>query len=418
MIKVKNKKVTILGAAKSGMATAELVLKLKGFPKISEAGPAEKLDHQWLKRKRIPAEWGGHTRAFIEDSDLLVLSPGVRIDAEPVKWAQNKKIPVIGEIELAAAFCSAPIIAVTGSNGKTTVVTLIAEILKKAGKSVCLCGNIGTPFSKYVLNLKKKDFVVLEVSSFQMESIVDFRPHVAVLLNFSQNHLDRHKDLQEYFEAKKRIFMNQKKTDYAVLNYQIPMIRDLKGKLKAEVVYFNSPEIMEKTTVRNPNHLAAMAVGKVLGVSEETAKKVFARFKGVEHRLEWVRSIRGVDFFNDSKATTAEAGRWALENFTRPVIMICGGRDKNIDFSVLRDLARRKVKKMLVIGEAREKIRKSFSDVVPLEECDSLESAVRRGRDLANEGDCVVLTPMCTSFDMFANFEERGKTFKELVKKL
>jgi len=416
-----NKKVTILGARRSGVAVANLVSRLKGRPKISDSGPADlsKKDlEKLISPKNVVMEWGGHTKSFVEDSDLVVLSPGVRIDAQPVCWARAKKIPVMGEIELAWRFCPKPVIALTGSNGKTTVVTLIARILQEAGKKVSLCGNVGIPFCEEVLNLQDKDLVVLEISSFQLESIIDFRPHVAVILNFSQNHLDRHKDLNEYFEAKRRIFLNQRPGDYAVLNYEEPYLRNLGPRLKAKVLYFNSPEVLAQTPLCNPNQLAAIRVAKIFGVNPDVVAKVFAEFTGVEHRLEWVRTLEGVHFINDSKATTAEAGRWAMESFDQPIIMICGGRDKNIDFSLLRELAGKKVKKMLVIGEARDKLKKAFSDVVTVEECRTLGDAVSRARKSASAGDRVVLSPMCASFDMFLNFEERGRVFKKIVQEL
>lgn len=416
-----NKKVTILGAKRSGVAVANLVLRLNGIPKISDNAPwdtSKKDLEKLISPQNVFAEWGGHTREFIEDSDLVVLSPGIRIDAPPVVWARAKKIPVMGEIELAWRFCSKPVIAITGSNGKTTVVTLIAKILEEAGRKVSLCGNVGIPFCNEVLNLEDKDLVVLEVSSFQLESIIDFRPHVAVILNFSQNHLDRHKDLPEYFEAKKRIFLNQHPGDYAVLNYSEPLLKNLARELKAKVLYFNSPKVLKETPLRNPNQLAAMMIAKILGVSSSIVSKVFTEFKGVEHRLEWVRTLDGIEFINDSKATTAEAGRWAMESFEGPIFMICGGRDKNIDFFPLREIVRKKVKKMMVIGEARDKIKKAFSDVVPIEECPTLEEAVVRARKSASVGDRVVLSPMCASFDMFSNFEERGRVFKKIVQEL
>lgn len=415
---LKNKKVTVLGLGRSGTALVELIASLKGIPRISEKASydsVKKTLEGCLLKDKIETEFGNHSREFIDKSDLVVLSPGVRIDALPVRWAREKNIPVIGEIELAWSFCDKPVIAVTGSNGKTTVSTLIKEFLVAAGKKVCLCGNIGSPFSKHVLKLKDKDFVVLEISSFQLESIVQFRPHVAVFINFSQNHLDRHKDLQEYLDAKKRIFVNQTKDDYAVLNYQDPTVRGLAPELKAKVIYFNSPQVLERVSIPNPNYLAASAAAGVLGVSQEICRKAFEGFKGVEHRLERVRTIEGVDFINDSKSTTIESGRWALESIQRPVILICGGRDKNLDFSVLKGLVGKKVKLMITIGEAREKIRQAFKGTVPIEESDSFKGAVLLARQKAVRGDCVVLSPMCASYDMFSNFEERGKVFKEIV---
>ncbi|HLD69641.1 MAG TPA: UDP-N-acetylmuramoyl-L-alanine--D-glutamate ligase [Candidatus Omnitrophota bacterium] len=421
MMDLTNKKVTILGARRSGVAVANLVSRLNGIPKISDSGSkdaSQKDLEKLIFPQNVLMEWGGHTKSFVEDSDLVVLSPGVRIDAQPVLWARAKKIPVMGEIELAWRFCSKPVVAVTGSNGKTTVVTLITRILQEAGQKVSLCGNVGIPFCEEVLNLQDKDLVVMEASSFQLESIIDFRPHVAVILNFSQNHLDRHKDLDEYFDAKKRIFLNQRPDDYAVLNYEDHRLRNLAPQLKAKVLYFNSPDALEETSLRNPNQLAAIRVAKIFKLRPDVVAKVFAEFTGVEHRLEWVRTLDGVHFINDSKATTAEAGRWAMESFEEPIIMICGGRDKNIDFSLLRELAGKKVKKMLVIGEARDKLKKAFSDVVTVEECRTLEEAVLRARKSASIGDRVVLSPMCASFDMFLNFEERGRIFKKIVKEL
>ena len=418
-LNLKNKKVTVLGAARSGAAVAQLVMRQGGRAKISESQPLSAVSPKissLLRDRQIIAEWGGHTQKFIEDSDLVVLSPGVRINAPCVEWARKKNIPVLGEVEFAYHFCPAPIIAVTGSNGKTTTVTLIAEILKKAGRKVCLCGNIGTPLSAQVLDLTSEDWVVLEISSFQLEATQTFCPHVAVILNISQNHLDRHKDMDEYVQAKARIFANQTAPDFAVLNGESPELAALGKKLRAQVSYFNSNA--QTADIQNPNFRAACEVARVLGVSEKISRAVFKNFKGVEHRLEFVRSLDGVDYINDSKATTAEAGRWAMERLEKPLILICGGRDKHIDFGVLRNLVQSRVKKMIAIGEARAKLEQTFKEVVAFESCGTLDDAVRAARKNARKGDCVVLSPLCASFDMFANFEERGQTFKNIVNKL
>lgn len=415
------KKITIIGTAKSGQSAARLLKRLQGLIKISEKAPEGSVSPDflsWAKANAAATEFNGHTKEFIQDSDLVVLSPGVRIDAQPVFWAKEKGIPVWGEVELAYRLCDKPIIAVTGSNGKTTVVTLIAEILKRAGKTPCLCGNVGYPFADHVLD-KKYDSFVLEVSSFQMETIEKFKPKVAVLLNFSQNHLDRHKDLQEYFDAKKRIFLNQDKNDFAVLNAQDERVSGLSSTLKARVSFFNTLEQIKHTQIKNPNFLAAMEVARVLGISEKVCLDVFKNFKGVEHRLEKVRILAGVEYINDSKATTVEAGRWAIERTEHPIILLCGGRDKNLDFKGLTALLKQKVKTVVVFGEAREKLRNTFGPVVKTVVCDgNLNTAVETARSLASSGDCVLLSPMCTSFDMFKNFEERGKVFKEIVQQL
>ena len=439
MLDLKDKKVTILGAQRTGMALARLLVRLKARAKISEQGPEEKLNEEfkaWASQHPVAFEFNGHTQKFIEDSDVVVLSPGVRFDGPPVQWAKAKGIPIFGEIEWAYQFCTKPVIGVTGSNGKTTVTTLIYEILKKAGYRARLCGNIGLPFAEFVLDLHDEDFVVLELSSFQLESILDpearrraaqrlktssvkgFKPYIAVLLNFTQNHLDRHADLEEYFLAKSRIFLNQDKTDHAVLSFQQQRLKKLAHQLKAHVSWFDDPAALQSQEKENPNYLAAMAVARILKIDPELCADVFKGFKGVEHRLEWVRSLHGVYFVNDSKATTTQATLWALQHIDQPVVMICGGRDKHMDFSVLEGLVKQRVKKMFVIGEAKEKLRRTFEKVVGVEECQSLENAVFRARETAAQGDCVLLSPMCASFDMFADFEERGRKFKEIVNKL
>lgn len=430
------KKITVVGAQKSGMALAKLVDHLGGKVKVSEqSSDAHVLScfKNWAQTRNIPLEFNGHTRTFIEDSDLLLLSPGVSFKANPVRWAQDKGIPVLGEIEFAFQFCSVPVIAVTGSNGKTTTVTLIRELLKKAGFKPCLCGNVGSPFSEHVLN-PNYDFFILEISSFQLESLLEpnscwrnpgandfyfkgFKPFISIVLNLSENHLDRHADMQEYARAKKRIFLNQDKDDHAILNGEDSWTRKISLGIKPRISFFDTREDTETYQINNPNHLAVLEVAKILRIDLRLCKEVFAEFKGVEHRLERVRTINDIDFINDSKATTAEATRWALNRLDRPILMICGGRDKHIDFTTLREMVHLKVKKMFVIGEAKEKLKLSFQDVVNLEECRDLEEAVLKAWESASEGDCVLLSPMCASFDMFTNFEERGRVFKEIVNK-
>jgi UDP-N-acetylmuramoylalanine--D-glutamate ligase len=257
---------------------------------------------------------------------------------------------------------------------------------------------------------------VLEISSFQLESTVHFKPHVAVWTNFSQNHLDRHKDLEEYFQAKRKIFANQDNKDFAVLNFVDLQHKKLAGQLKAKVLFFNTPD--KPAGVDNPNYLAAMQAAKALGISEKVCFKTFSEFKGVEHRLEFVRDLGGVDFINDSKSTTVEAGRWALERLSKPMVMICGGLDKHLDYSSLRSLVAKKVKHMIAIGQAREIMRSTFGDVVTVDTSSSLEEAVKAARGLARSGECVLLSPMCASFDMFKDYEHRGRCFKEIVNSL
>ncbi|MBF0504707.1 MAG: UDP-N-acetylmuramoyl-L-alanine--D-glutamate ligase [Candidatus Omnitrophica bacterium] len=413
------KKVTIIGAARSGIAVANAVLRLGGFPRISETKPFDQLNAQLIELsdpKRVTIEAGGHSQAFIQDSDYVVLSPGVRLDVPPVQWARDRGIEVMGEVEFAFRLCPCPVVAITGSNGKTTTSTVIAQILKAAGHPVCLCGNIGSPFSKHVLELTASDTVVLEISSFQLESTVHFKPHVAVWTNFSQNHLDQHKDLEEYFQAKCKIFANQDNHDFAVLNYTQSEHRRLAQHLKAQVRLFNAPENF--AGIDNPNYLAAIETAHTLGISDEICLKVFSEFKGVEHRLEFVRNLGGVDFINDSKSTTVEASRWALERADRPVIMICGGRDKILDYPPLKPLVAKKVKHMIAIGEMREIMKATFCDVVTVDTFTSFEEAIKAARRIAQPGECVLLSPMGASFDMFDDYEHRGRCFKEIVNRL
>jgi len=445
---LKNKKVTIIGAARSGVAVANVVLRLGGVAKISEGKKLGEFSDQ-LKELSEPArvtiEAGGHTQAFIQDSDFVVLSPGVRLDAKPVLWARERHIEVMGEVEFSYRLCPCPIVAITGSNGKTTTTTVIAEIIKRVGRSVCLCGNIGSPFAKHVLDLKPTDTVVLEISSFQLESTIHFKPHVAVWTNFSQNHLDRHKDLEEYFQAKCKIFANQDGKDFAVINFLDPELRKLAKELKSKVLFFNEIALSLKNAPRNdtqpndveaigpfdtkaidseetgninPNYLAAIQAAHALGISEDICLKVFSEFKGVEHRLEFVRDLGGVDFINDSKSTTVEAGRWALERTQKAMVMICGGLDKHLDYSPLKSLVAKKVKHMIAIGQAREIMKSTFGDVVKVDTFTSLEEAVKAARVIASPGETVLLSPMCASFDMFKDYEHRGRCFKEIVSDL
>lgn len=416
---LRNKTVTIIGAAKSGIAAANLALELGAKPKITDAKSLVEIEEALAglnDRAQTEIESGAHTREFVLASDLVVVSPGVRRDAGPLQWAREAGIPVWGEIEFAWRCCTKPVIAVTGSNGKTTTVTLITKVLEAGGKKACLCGNVGTPFSRHVLSAKDVDYFVLEISSFQLELVETFRPHIAAILNFSQNHLDRHADMQEYLEAKKRIFMNQTSADFAVLNARDEFVRKLSEEVRSQVRFFN-----QDGETRNPDHLAVLEVARIAGIPDAVALEVFKTFPGVEHRLERVRVLDGVEYINDSKSTTVESGRWALTNVPGPIILICGGHDKGMDYSVLRDLTRRTVKKMIVLTRedvARQSLHRAFEGVVPLEDHTDMAVALQSAQAQAWSGDKVLLSPMFASFDMFRNFEERGKTFKDIVNKL
>lgn len=410
----RHKKVVIVGLARSGLACARLLCDLGARVSVTDnkdSISARTLASE-LASRPIEIELGVHSEGFIKNNDYMVISPGVTKNALPVIWAAENKIPTLSEIEVAWRVCVAPVIAVTGSNGKTTVTTLIGRILHADGRRVTICGNIGNPFASEVEHIKNDEYVSLEVSSFQLEHIQEFRPKIAVILNFTPNHLDRHRDMQEYFEAKKRIFMNQQESEYLVLNQEDEKVCALARQARARVVYFSSAPGV------NPNQAAVAAVGSIVGVRPEIIKKVLADFGGLEHRVEFVAEIHGVRFINDSKATTVDAAMWALRTLNMPLILIAGGKHKGVDYTPLRELVRRKVRHLVLIGESKSLIKEALGGVVPVVEAASLPEAVEKAYGQARKGDCVLLSPMCSSFDMFSGFEERGTVFKKAVQML
>lgn len=407
----KNKKVVIVGLARSGLSCANLLYSLGADVSITDNKDCEstRFNAAKLKSKNIKIELGEHSLEFIKGNDLMVISPGIENSALPVIWAGQFKIPILSEIEIAWVLCPASVIAVTGSNGKTTVTTLIGKIIEASARSAFVCGNIGNPFSGEVEKMSADDFVSLEISSFQLERIEKFKPKIAVILNFTRNHLDRYKDMQEYLEAKKRIFMNQEKDDYLVLNGEDPVLREIGKEARSNVVYFkNTPGL-------SLNQSVVLCVGSILGIDRELCLEVFKNFKGVEHRQEYVTEIKDIRFINDSKATTVESAIYAIQNIDRPIILIAGGKDKGLDYSDILDSALTKVREVILIGEAKEKIRQAIARALPTDEAVSLDEAVQKAYLKARPGDCILLSPMCSSFDMFANYEERGRVFKKAV---
>ncbi len=417
MISYQGKKVTVVGLARSGLAAARLLKKCGADVTVTEAKRSEQLERlvRELGEEGVVVEIGGHSRETVRGRDLLVLSPGVRPDALPVVWAGEEHIEVISELELAASVCPATIIAITGTNGKTTTTTLVGEVLKAAGRKVFVLGNIGTPFSAHVLEIKKGDFVSLEVSSFQLETIRGFHPHLAVILNLTPDHLDRYRDVAEYLEAKKRIYMNQDRGDWLVLNETDEALRTLADTAPARVLFFGKNP---QDAGFDQNQQAVLAVAAALGLDRRVCLEVFRNFKGVEHRMEFVRTLDGVEYLNDSKATNIDSTVWALRNVKKPVVLIAGGRDKGSDFGSIADLVRQKVKFVVLVGEASDRIAAAWRSVVALEQVATFEQAVQSARRHARAGDYVLFSPMCKSFDMFTDYEHRGRTFKELVGRL
>ncbi|MBU2541002.1 MAG: hypothetical protein KJ593_03775 [Candidatus Omnitrophica bacterium] len=416
----KGLKVTVVGMARSGLPAGLLLKQLEAYVSVVDSGDSADLsqNRERLLRQGVKAEVNADERDFIKVSDLVVVSPGVDESSEPIKFAKEKNIPVISELELAFQNCSAPIIAVTGTNGKTTVSTLIAEVLKANGKKVFLCGNIGTAFSSQVLKADKDDFVVLEVSSFQLEKIEEFRPKISLFLNFSPDHLDRYKTIDEYLEAKKRIYLNQKDTDWVVLNFADKIVGGLESSIKANVRFFNKPTNRDYPSNLDSNQQAVMAIVSILSLNRQTSLAVLSDFKGIAHRLEFVRRLSDIDFINDSKATNISSTRWALERIQQAVILIAGGRNKGADFSQLKDIVRKKIKLMFVIGESKDELFDTFANVTSVSKADSLEAALKNAFKSAESGDCILLSPMCASFDMFGDYQERGEKFKQFVRSL
>lgn len=445
---LKNKKVTVVGLARSGMAAALLLCDLGADVYASDSGDSEELrkNAELLKGRGVKVQIGGHSRDFVEDRELIIISPGIPETSQAVIWAGEAGIPIISEIELGYLCCNAPIVAITGTNGKSTVTTLIGEILKIGGRDVVVCGNLGNPFCGESSKIKNDSIVVLEVSSFQLERIKEFKPHISVLLNISQNHFDRHPDLNSYKNAKAQIFRNQDDANWAVLNYDDQQVRQLSQTIRANVLYFSrtkkvngaylngdylmisfngrelslceASELKIKGGHNVENVLAGLCVGSILGINPQRIANAVMDFRGLEHRFEYVTSIDSIDFINDSKSTTVLSTMRALEACDKPVILIAGGKDKGSDFRKARSTIAEKVKSMVLIGTSKDKIKEHLRGVVPITEADSMEEAVKIAYFNGGRGECVLLSPMCASFDMFRDFEDRGRVFKEAVFKI
>ncbi len=451
---LKGKRVLVVGLGKSGVASA-LFLKGHGAQvTVSDTKSGDELRNEIpvLLDHGITVESGGHGDRTFRGQDLIVVSPGVPVDAPPLVQARALGEAVIGEVELAAQFLPGPIVAITGSNGKTTTTTLVGEIMTAAGFPALVGGNIGTPAISLAERAQAETVIVLEISSFQLETIRTFRPKVAVVLNVTPDHLDRHRTFEIYVDAKARIFENQQASDFAVLNADDPTCVAMASRTRAQIFWFSrQKEVQQGAWVRDgnivfreahgdketprqreimqvseiplkgahnlENVLAAVCAGMLMGCDAEKIRQAVCNFKAVEHRLEFVATIRGVDYYNDSKATNVDATIKALESFPANIHLILGGKDKGSDYSVLNDLLRQRVKRVYTIGAAAAKIESQIKgpEVVPAE---TLENAIRKANGVAQPGDVVLLAPACASFDQFKNYEQRGKIFKEIVRGL
>jgi UDP-N-acetylmuramoylalanine--D-glutamate ligase len=450
---VNNKRVLVVGLGKSGVASA-LFLKAKGARvTVSDSKPQDQLKEQIpvLLDNGIAVETGGHGERTFGGQDLIVVSPGVPTDSPPLVQARALGENVIGEVELAAQFFPGRIVAITGSNGKTTTTTLMGEIITSAGYRAAVGGNVGTPAISLVEAATADTIAVLEVSSFQLETIQTFRPQVAVVLNVTPDHLDRHRTFAAYADAKARIFENQRAGDFTVLNADDQTCVELAARTRAQVFWFSrTAEVKQGAFVREgrilfrdasgqkeimlvseiplkgahnvENVLAAVCVGALLGCEPDRIRTAVRNFKAVEHRLEHVATIDGVDYYNDSKATNVDATIKAIESFPANIHLILGGKDKDSDYAVLNDLLRKRVKHVYTIGAAAAKIESqivsSKNGGPEIDHAETLETAIRHAAVIAKPGDVVLLAPACASFDQFRNYEHRGKVFKQVVSSL
>jgi UDP-N-acetylmuramoylalanine--D-glutamate ligase len=457
-MELKDKRVLVVGLGKSGVASA-LFLKAHGARvTVSDTKSGDELRNEIpaLLDHGITVETGGHGERTFRGQDLIVVSPGVPVDTPQLVQARSLGEAVIGEIELAAQFLPGLIVAITGSNGKTTTTTLTGEILTAGGLPTLVGGNIGTPAISLAERATRETAIVLEVSSFQLETIQTFRPKVAVVLNVTPDHLDRHRTFEAYVDAKARIFENQRGDDFAVLNEDDPTCVGMAARTRAQVFWFSrQKEVKQGAWVRDgnilfrdeassqknqqreimqvseiplkgahnlENVLAAVCAGALMGSAPEKIRQAVRDFKAVEHRLEFVATIRGVDYYNDSKATNVDATIKALESFPANIHLILGGKDKGSDYSVLNDLLRQRVKRVYTIGAAAGKIESQIVSPkvggVEVVHAETLENALRKANAVAEPGDVVLLAPACASFDQFKNYEQRGQAFKEIVRGL
>jgi len=446
LMDLNNKRVLVVGLGKSGVASA-LFLKSRGARvTVSDSKPEAELRDEilLLLEQGITVETGGHGDRTFRGQDLIVVSPGVPVDAPQLAQARALGEPVIGEIELAAQFLAGPIVAITGANGKTTTTSLAGEIIAAGKFSSLVGGNIGTPAISFVDQAGPATWIVLEISSFQLETIVEFRPRIAVILNITPDHLDRHKTFANYVDAKARVFQNQGADDFTVLNADDPSAAGLSDRTRAQLFWFSRKKEIEKGAFVRGTHiyfrdghsereimpladvplrgahnlenvLAGISIGALVGCQPEQIRLAVRNFKAVEHRLEFVAKFAGVDYYNDSKATNVDATIKALESFPANVHLILGGKDKGSDYTVLHELLRQRVKRVYTIGAAAAKIESQIQDAAEIEHAETLENAVRRASESAVPGDVVLLAPACASFDQFQSYEHRGRVFKEVV---
>jgi UDP-N-acetylmuramoylalanine--D-glutamate ligase len=455
-MEIAGKKTTVVGLGKTGMSTAAFLKKRGADVTVSDSSTGDNLDAsaKILQAIGINVELGTHSFSSFQNAELIVLSPGVPHTIEPVLEAARRGAVITGEIELAAGFIREPIVAVTGTNGKTTTTTLLGNMLEESGMKVFVGGNIGKPLIDYVDGHIRAEVVVAEISSFQLDTIKRFRPAVSVLLNITEDHLDRYTGFEAYMKSKARIFENQKGNDVAVFNGSDPNVMAAASDIKCDkkpffndsfsgadgeyaricgdriifnlsktASFHNNEETLSLAVPRthlpgghNMENAAAASLaafasgGNIIGV-----RRALNNFRGLPHRIEFVAEINEVKYYDDSKATTVDSVARALDVFSGPVVLIMGGRNKGINFSLLKDAVLKHVKKLILLGEAKEEIKKALGSLVATGCADSMKHAVDLACDAASAGDVVLLSPACASFDMFTSYANRGEIFSQAV---
>lgn len=450
-MEVSGKKVLVFGSGVSGIGAVKLLEEQKAEVILYDGN--EKLDREEIGKKlgkhsRAELVLGGFPEELTEEPDMVVLSPGVPTDLPVIQKMRERNIAVIGEVELAYEYGKGDVLAITGTNGKTTTTTLLGEIMKKYRKEVFVVGNIGNPYTVAAGEMTEHSVAVAEMSSFQLESIVNFRPDVSAILNYTPDHLNRHHTMEAYIAAKENIARNQTEKDYCILNYEDAVMREFGKKLSCQVLYFSSQRKLdrgiyledENIIYKNPdeivvcstselqilgvhnyeNVMAAVCMAAAYGVPMEIIREVAKDFRGVEHRIEYVREKNGTVYYNDSKGTNPDAAIKAVQAMNRPTVLIGGGYDKASEYTEWIQSFDGKVKELVLVGATKEKIaadaeKCGFSDYVF---ADTFEEAVRRAAQIAGPGEAVLLSPACASWDMFPNYEVRGEKFKEIVNSL
>jgi len=437
MLNVKGKKILVLGLGLSGEAACRLLADRGALVRISEGfdTPEVRVRLEKLKDYLVGYEIGGHSAKFCGNSKMVIASPGINVKSLCSSGIISEEAVVLGELELGFLFCPAPIIAITGTNGKSTTTRLIGSILSSGGRHAVQCGNIGNPLSGEINRLTASSVAVVEVSSFQLETIRKFKPYVAVLLNITDDHYDRHGNYENYKASKFRIFENQSEKDWAILNstfLEDPMMENIKSRRlfyspqeKNIVIEINGKkefiagenELFLKGTHNLDNVQSAAIAAGIMGIDKSVIRQSVITFKALAHRCEMVAFSGGIEFVDDSKATNIDASRVALEGTRGKVVLIAGGRDKGGKYESILPIVQEKVKVMVLIGEAAGIMEGVFKKAVPVVRAATMAEAVEKSISLAEKGETVLLSPMCSSFDMFSDYSERGKVFSEEVKK-